>query len=183
MQVLRLKVRSYIPDFKLAFEHFCIHTGEQRLMGRGCPGSGFAAAPGEAESDCCSFLPLGSPEWPTSPRNVPPPFSPAGGRGVIDAIEKQLELLPEHVGPSRETLYRYGNISSSSIWCAWYRWAGCCACLLLGYSWVNNSLAQASCAWHARLACWRWPFLVLPRHLPTHPLDPNPSPQVRAVQH
>lgn len=28
-QVLRMKVRSYIPDFKLAFEHFCIHTGER----------------------------------------------------------------------------------------------------------------------------------------------------------
>lgn len=67
LQMLRLKVRSYIPDFKLAFEHFCIHTG---------------------------------------------------GRGVIDAIEKQLELLPENVAPSRETLFRYGNVSSSSIWCA-----------------------------------------------------------------
>lgn len=64
-KMLRLKVRSYIPDFKLAFEHFCIHTG---------------------------------------------------GRGVIDAIEKQLELLPENVAPSRETLFRYGNVSSSSIW-------------------------------------------------------------------
>lgn len=40
----------------------------------------------------------------------------AGGRGVIDAIEKQLELAPEHVAPSREALYRYGNVSSSSIW-------------------------------------------------------------------
>ncbi|KAI3435763.1 hypothetical protein D9Q98_001821 [Chlorella vulgaris] len=64
-KVLSLKVRPYIPDFKLAFEHFCIHTG---------------------------------------------------GRGVIDAIEKQLELLPANVAPSRETLYRYGNVSSSSIW-------------------------------------------------------------------
>jgi 3-ketoacyl-CoA synthase len=58
-------VRPYIPDFKLAFEHFCIHTG---------------------------------------------------GRGVIDAIEKQLELLPENAAPSRETLYRYGNVSSASVW-------------------------------------------------------------------
>lgn len=64
-QALRLKVRPYIPDFKLAFEHFCIHTG---------------------------------------------------GRGVIDAIEKQLELLPENAAPSRETLYRYGNVSSASVW-------------------------------------------------------------------
>ena len=68
VQVLRLKgVRPYIPDFKLAFEHFCVHTG---------------------------------------------------GRGVIDAIEKQLELREEHVRASRETLYRYGNVSSSSVWCA-----------------------------------------------------------------
>lgn len=59
------KVKPYIPDFKLAVEHFCIHTG---------------------------------------------------GRGVIDALEQQLELGPEHVAPSRETLRRYGNVSSSSIW-------------------------------------------------------------------
>jgi len=64
-KVLSMKVKPYIPDFKLAFEHFCIHTG---------------------------------------------------GRGVIDAIEKQLELTHDMVAPSRETLYRYGNISSSSIW-------------------------------------------------------------------
>ncbi len=65
-QVLGLrKLRPYIPDFKLAFEHFCIHTG---------------------------------------------------GRGVIDAIEKQLELSLANVAPSRETLFRYGNTSSSSIW-------------------------------------------------------------------
>ena len=64
-KVFRVKTSSYIPDFKLAFEHFCIHTG---------------------------------------------------GRGVIDAIEKQLELSKEGVTPSRETLYRYGNLSSASIW-------------------------------------------------------------------
>lgn len=59
------KIKPYIPDFKLAVEHFCIHTG---------------------------------------------------GRGVIDALEQQLELGPEHVAPSRETLRRFGNVSSSSIW-------------------------------------------------------------------
>eukprot|EP00887_Chlorella_sp_A99_P006245 scaffold3.g6245.t1 len=64
-RLLRVKVAPYIPDFKLAFEHFCIHTG---------------------------------------------------GRGVIDAIERQLELGPDLVGPSRESLYRYGNLSSPSIW-------------------------------------------------------------------
>eukprot|EP00981_Chlorochromonas_danica_P012869 scaffold5514_cov166-Ochromonas_danica.AAC.3 len=40
----------------------------------------------------------------------------AGGRGVIDGIEKNLNLLPRHVEASRHTLYKYGNTSSSSIW-------------------------------------------------------------------
>ncbi|XP_042507218.1 3-ketoacyl-CoA synthase 4-like [Macadamia integrifolia] len=57
--------KPYIPDFKLAFNHFCIH---------------------------------------------------AGGRGVIDELEKNLKLLPENVEASRMTLHRFGNTSSSSIW-------------------------------------------------------------------
>jgi 3-ketoacyl-CoA synthase len=40
----------------------------------------------------------------------------AGGRGVIDGIEKNLSLLPRHTAPSRATLSRFGNTSSSSIW-------------------------------------------------------------------
>ncbi|CAN6363260.1 unnamed protein product [Urochloa humidicola] len=58
-------LKPYIPDFKMAFEHFCIH---------------------------------------------------AGGRAVLDTIEKNLELSAWHMEPSRMTLYRWGNTSSSSLW-------------------------------------------------------------------
>ena len=39
-----------------------------------------------------------------------------GGRAVLDGMEKQLGLHPARLLPSRETLRRYGNTSSSSIW-------------------------------------------------------------------
>lgn len=57
--------KPYVPDFKKAFEHFCIH---------------------------------------------------AGGRAVIDELQKNLRLSDEHVEASRMTLYRFGNTSSSSLW-------------------------------------------------------------------
>lgn len=59
------KIPAYVPDFKLAFQHFCIH---------------------------------------------------AGGRAIIDGLEQNLSLSAYDVEPSRATLYRYGNTSSSSIW-------------------------------------------------------------------
>ena len=63
-KVLKKKVKPYIPNFKLAFEHFCIH---------------------------------------------------AGGRAVLDELEKNLELTEWHMEPSRMTLYRFGNTSSLSL--------------------------------------------------------------------
>jgi len=40
----------------------------------------------------------------------------AGGRAVLEAIEKALSLNPDHLEASRAVLQRYGNTSSSSIW-------------------------------------------------------------------
>lgn len=59
------KSSSYTPNFKTAFEHFCIHTG---------------------------------------------------GRAVIQAMEMNLNLTKEDIEPSKMTLHRFGNTSSSSIW-------------------------------------------------------------------
>ncbi|URE47199.1 3-ketoacyl-CoA synthase [Musa troglodytarum] len=57
--------KLYIPEFKCAFEHFCIH---------------------------------------------------AGGRAVIDELQRSLGLSAAHVEASRMTLHRFGNTSSSSLW-------------------------------------------------------------------
>uniref|UniRef100_M8CI12 FAE domain-containing protein n=1 Tax=Aegilops tauschii TaxID=37682 RepID=M8CI12_AEGTA len=64
-KVVNRGIKPYIPDFRTAFEHFCIH---------------------------------------------------AGGRAVIDELQRSLTLSDEQVEASRMTLHRFGNTSSSSLW-------------------------------------------------------------------
>lgn len=57
--------KPYIPDYKLAFEHFCVH---------------------------------------------------AASKMVLDELQRNMELSDKNMEPSRMTLHRFGNTSSSSIW-------------------------------------------------------------------
>jgi hypothetical protein len=118
------KVKQYVPNFSKAFEHICIHTGARadRVAGRGgIPRVHGALAlrgmqprvrgPGAATWRAPLLLIARAHPCP-----IPPCLPPSGGRAVIDEIEKQLALGRSAAEPSRASLFRYGNVSSSSIW-------------------------------------------------------------------
>jgi 3-ketoacyl-CoA synthase len=121
-------LKSYMPDFSLAFDHVCIHTG---------------------------------------------------GRAVVDAIESQLGLSRDLVEPSRAGLYRFGNISSSSIWCARARagaGVGGAAGRRLGTPTEGGGCLQALATSPTLFATSRAP-------LKPPPNPQNPSSKVRAGLH
>jgi 3-ketoacyl-CoA synthase len=63
--MVRRRAKGYVPDFRRAFEHFCVH---------------------------------------------------AGGRAVLEAVQRSLILEDEDMEPSRCALHRFGNTSSCSLW-------------------------------------------------------------------
>jgi hypothetical protein len=76
------KMSMYMPDFKRGIDHFCVHAGE---------------APSPLSVSVALSLSLDL--------SLSLSVSTIGGRGVIDGIEKNLKLTPQHVAASRHALY------------------------------------------------------------------------------
>jgi len=66
--------------------------------------------------DLALKVPIVKPYVPDFKRGIDHFCIHAGGRAVIDGIEKNMKLELFHTEPSRMALLNYGNTSSSSIW-------------------------------------------------------------------
>ncbi|MCO5571700.1 hypothetical protein L7F22_025447 [Adiantum nelumboides] len=122
------KVKPYIPEFKRAFNHMCVH---------------------------------------------------AGGKAVVRAVEKNLGITREMTEASYMTLYRFGNLSSASVWYelgyeeakgwvkrgdkVWQIGLGsgfkCCSTVLKALKSVDKARSPA---------CWADSIASLPVDLPDH---------------
>ncbi|KAL0221528.1 hypothetical protein RCL1_001382 [Eukaryota sp. TZLM3-RCL] len=56
------------------------------------------------------------PSWPSFSQGATHFCLHPGGRGVLNYLEKSLDLTPEQCEPSRFVLERYGNVSGCSVW-------------------------------------------------------------------
>lgn len=87
------KIAPYIPDFKRGVDHFCIHAGTSRhllLQVVSISRDTLLSYHGVNCISCCAYCAA---------------VCDVGGRGVIDGIEKNLNLTPRHVEASRYALY------------------------------------------------------------------------------
>lgn len=76
----------------------------------------FAFLKDQGKEDWALKLPVVKPYVPDFKRGIDHFCIHAGGRAVIDGIEKNMKLEDFHTEASRMTLLNYGNTSSSSIW-------------------------------------------------------------------
>ena len=109
---------GYVPDFKLAFQHFLIHTGGRAVIE--------ARPTGALRCLARAWVSL------AHARQCSPVFSCRGHPGLIaglsllcrtqsplkpcaQEVEKRLQLTHDQVAPSKATLRRFGNTCCAAI--------------------------------------------------------------------